>query len=173
MGTPRTACTLLLCLAMCGPAGPVRAQLAGDVTLRVAVLYNIVQFVQWPEGSGSAKDFQFCVVEGDELAAGLGTLDGQPLGAGKVRVRTVASGQLAGCQAVYLPAAGIAAPRASREAGLLTLSSGHGLVEQGVMVNVVQDGKRVAFDIGLGALRRAGMSLSAKVLRLARYVKED
>ena len=169
----RTVRLLLLCLAAFGPAGPVQAQPAGDVALRVALLYNIIQFVQWPDGGGAAKDFQFCVVEGDELVAGLGTLDGQPLGAGKVRVRTVASGQLAGCQAVYLPAAGIAAPRASREAGLLTLSSGHGLVEQGAMVNVVQDGKRVAFDIGLGALRRAGMSLSAKVLRLARYVKED
>ena len=41
------------------------------------------------------------------------------------------------------------------------------------MLNLQVDGGRIVFDIGLGALRRQGLDISAKVLRLARYVKES
>ncbi len=153
-------------------AGGAEAESGGDIPLRVAVIYNIVQFVQWPEEGGTGREFQFCVVEGDDLAAGFAVLDNQPLGNRRIRIRGTAPGRLAGCDAAYLPAAAFAAAR-PREPAMLTVSSGHGLVDQGAMVNLVMDGKRVGFDIGLGTLRRAGLSMSAKVLRLARYVKED
>ncbi len=164
--------SLLACCAALAVAGEAPAQGDGEVALQAAVIYNLVQFVQWPE-SAAARDVQFCVVEGDALAAGLSALDGQAFGSRRLRVRGVAASRTTGCDALYLPEAAFAAGRPPREAPILVLTSGHGLVDQGAMVNVMLEGRRVAFDVGLGALRRAGFSVSAKVLRLARYVRQD
>ena len=41
------------------------------------------------------------------------------------------------------------------------------------MVSLHIEGTHVGFDIGLGTARAAGLEISAKLLRLARFVKEE
>ena len=49
----------------------------------------------------------------------------------------------------------------------------HALTERGAMLNLMLDQGRLAFDIDLPAARRAGLDVSARLLRLARFVRHD
>mgnify|MGYP001228287200 CR=1 FL=1 len=169
---------LLLALALLPAWLPVRAagpapEPTAETKLKAAIVYNIIAFVQWPEGSGRRPDFVLCVADGDELGAGLFALDGQDAGGRRIRVRSESGGRAGSCDALYVTPGGMALLRQLGNSAVLTIAAAHGMVDQGVMVNLVQEGRRVGFDIGAGALRRAGLAASAKLLRLARYVRED
>lgn len=164
---------LLLVLAL-GAFRPMAwaADLGGEGRHKVAIIYNILSFVQWPEPGSRRASFTLCILEGDEVGAALSILEGEHLGGRPIRVQREPAGG-GSCDAVYLTPATVAVVRQLSGSAVLTIASAHGMVDQGVMVNLVQDGRRVGFDIGVGAMRRAQLSVSAKVLRLARYVRED
>src|SRR5574341_901036 len=55
--------------------------------------------------------------------------------------------------------------------GVLWIADELGLLESGAMLNLQVENAHIVFDVELAAMRRAGLDISAKVLRLARYVK--
>lgn len=164
-----------LCCVVCllGAWAPARAaEPPDDASIKAAIVYNILAFVQWPEKGGRRSQFVLCVAENDPMGAGLAALDGQDLGGRPIRVRS-GNPTAGACDALYLTAATATLLRQVGNGGVLTISGAHGMIEQGVMVNLVQEGRHIGFDIGAGAMHRAGLAASAKLLRLARYIRED
>ncbi len=165
----------LLLLAGCVLAGSVQAQATPEYRAKAGFLFNFIAFSEWPARVGSP--LPLCVYGtnpfGDELAA----LEGKSVGGRILTVRTPhALDQLKGCRVVFVTAAAIdSLPRvleALRGEPVLTVSDSPGAIDAGVGINMIVRQSRIAFEVNLAAARRADLTLSSKLLRLASEVRQ-
>ncbi|AKJ26990.1 YfiR family protein [Caldimonas brevitalea] len=169
---------LLLCLylLLLGPSsgGAVMAQAISEPELKAQIVYRVLLFVQWPsERLTQGQALELCVFEDDVFAQALTRLAGQHVNGRALHARRAGPEQAASCHIAYLGSRSPSAVPPAGRPGLLLVGDRLGLIEQGAMLNLQSDSGRVAFDVGLGAARRAGIEFSAKLLRLARFVKDD
>ncbi len=142
-----------------------------EADLKAEVLLRVLLFVQWPQHRVSpAQTLELCVLEGGDLGASLLKQPQRQVGTRSVRVRRASPASLDGCHVAYV---GESLPRTPPSQPVLLVSDRFGMVDKGVMVNLHTEGGVPGFDIGLGAARQAGLDISAKLLRLARYVKDE
>lgn len=142
-----------------------------EADLKAEVLLRVLLFVQWPQDRANpAQTLELCVLEDDALGASLLKQPQRQVGTRSVRVRRASPARLDGCHVAYV---GESLPRTPPSQPVLLVSDRFGMVNKGVMVNLHTDGGAPGFDIGLGAARQAGLDFSAKLLRLARYVKDE
>lgn len=162
-----------LTLALACRLVAAQPQASSEPDVKAQIVYRVLLFVTWPpERLPAGQPLELCFFDDDALSDALGRLNGQPVHGRALRVRKVALEHAAACHAVYVGRRADVAVAQARAAVLLVGDS-LGLVDQGVMLNLQTEGGRVAFDVGLSAARRAGLQFSAKLLRLARYVKDD
>lgn len=150
---------------------------APEPELKAAILANMLLFVDWPaQGAQAPNRLTVCYLDAGPVAAALLQLDGKVLKGKPLHVVRVDAATISGCHALYvspLDAASLplVAPNL-RASGVLLVGDSPGYLQRGVMLNLEIDGGRVAFDIDLRSIRHAGLSVSSKVLRLARQVVE-
>ena len=150
----------------------------GERALKAAFLYNFTKFVEWPAPAlgAATTPFRVCVfVDAPfrrEIEAMLAeeTVAGRPL-----RVMTPDGAAVKGCHILYFGAG--ETERAAellplvRDAPVLTVGEGLRFLEQGGAVSFFVDENRVRFDVNKGAVDRARLSVSSKMLRVARQVR--
>jgi hypothetical protein len=168
----RAAFAWLLALVLSWIATPVQAQ-REEPELKARVLFQLMLFVQWPGRTGETA-FQFCTLDDTPLAQAMRSFEGRRINDRVFTWRRVTTEQLAACHVAYVGHAGQPALQQQAAAhGLLWVGDELGLLDRGAMLNLQVEAGKVVFDIGLETLRRSGLDISAKVLRLARYVKES
>jgi hypothetical protein len=167
-------------LAGLGPAAragePEPASL--EYPVKAAFLFQFARFVEWPEqASGSAAQFEICVVGRDPFGAALEraiagkTVDGKPLvtrafrGADDVRP----------CPILYVnpedPRQVPAILGRLGRAPSLTVGEGRDFVEAGGMVGFFVEDNRVRFAVNLGAAARGDLRLSSRLLSVAMLIR--
>jgi hypothetical protein len=154
-------------------AQPAMAQPASPESLKAEVIYRVLMFVTWPpEREQPGRGLQLCTVGEGRVEAALQTLLGRPIRQLTVDVRRAARpDQLVGCHLLYLPAPQPAWQAALAEQPILVVSDAAAMLDQGAMVNLQIEDGRIVFDVELDAARRAGLAISTKLLRLARFVR--
>ena len=165
----RLGAMLLACL------GLATAPQAGAVTeyeLKAAFLYNFASFTEWPPKA--APGMVVCVFGQDPFGAVLDGLKGKIVQGQPLEVRRVTTAAEArACRVVFIgdgdtdPGPLLAALRSSP---VLTVSESRDAARRGAMIGLVVDGGRVAFEVNTGVASSAGLTLSSKLLRLARQV---
>lgn len=167
----RLLAALLLLLAA---ARATPAQAPSVEAVQADVLSRVLLFVRWPAGNAvPSRELNLCAVGDSPLQRALAALDNLNVNEHRLKVRKVASDQTADCQVVYLAGAEVRHLDALRGKPVLTVTDTQGQLERGAMLSLQLDGTRVGFDIGLGAARAAGIEFSAKLLKLARYVRDE
>ena len=183
---------VMLILTGSGAADPTARQTAGadengpseqpsrEYLIKAAILYNFAKFTRWPAESFASVDapLQICVFGIDPFGDALATIDGKRVGSHSLRTRLITdTTMIDGCHLLFVSASenerltevlaatdGTAVltvadiPDFSRAGGIITL-------------NIVED--RTRFDVNRLAADRAGLKLSAKLLRLADTVIQD
>lgn len=166
-------------LAMTLVGGVARA---ADRSLEYAVkstfLYKFASFVEWPSGTfaSASAPFNLCVIGADPFG---GRIDeaarGQSVGRHPVVVQHLskADGQ-SGCHAMLVSGSGRQdiddALRAVAGSPVLTITDEDLGSEHGIVHFVIAD-DRVTFDIDLAAAARNRLTISSKLLALARSVR--
>lgn len=150
---------------------------ASEPELKAAILINMLAFVDWPtQGAQPAGQRKVCYITTSPVAIGLVQINGQLQSGKPLQIVQVAVDALAGCHALYVsPNESAYMPRIlsqTRQEGVLLVGDQPGTLQGGVMINLEVDNGRVVFTVDLRALRQAGLTLSSKVLRLARQVLE-
>lgn len=157
---------------------PARAQqrAANEAELKVAFVYRIVLFVEWPAASLPAgAAFQICLQGGDPAwIAAFETLEGKKVqGRALAPLRPVARGDdLRGCQVLFVPEREHRKPVAALP-GVLTIGEAEAYAEAGGAVGFVRQGTQLRFDINRDAAAQAQLKLSAELLKVARTVLEN
>jgi hypothetical protein len=143
--------------------------------LKVAIVYNILQFVEWP-ADVEASRLTLCVDPAGALGEYFKALAGRPVHKRQLDVAEMGDGfdNWKQCHAVFLDAgsrraAGFAA-RLPRTLPILVLGDHpEGLA---LTVHLIETAGRVGFNVDLGAARRSRLQVSSRLLRLAKKVAE-
>jgi hypothetical protein len=160
---------LLIVAALLSRAAEARAQVDAD-TLKAAFVYHFVQYTTWNAPPRDAATLTLCVPAGSPLAPALAAIDGKPAEARAIRVRKVDAHVAGdGCDVRIVDAGD---PPQPGEAGVLTICDCAGEPPAaGAVIALVQEGSRLRFDVDLGAAETARLSLSSKLLHLARTAR--
>jgi hypothetical protein len=172
---------LLLLLLLTG--GQARAQLpagADEAELKAAILYNFALFTEWPADTLPASaPLRLCVFQGNSLLTALTSLQEKQVNGHRVSVRTLPSApgaaMLAACHLLVLDARDrdrwALLKHDLATSSVLTIADDRIIGASGAMISFGIDNRRVGFDVDLVPVRQARLSLSSKLLRLARSVQ--
>ena len=161
-----------LALAFLAPP-PADAQTA-EYAAKAAFIYNAALFSQFPNADTGL--LRLCVLGRDPFGELLASMEGKRLGDAKITVAypQSSSDALKQCQIVFISASeadNIAAlADAGKGAGVMTIADTKGAARKGIMLELSVEDKRIAFECNVEAARSANITLSSKVLRLARAV---
>jgi hypothetical protein len=160
-----------------GPAARADDLHVEEYKVKAAFLYNFVKFVEWPDAAfeDPGSPFVLAVLGTDPFGSHLDDLQGKTVKGRPIVVRRAASLQALGAfHVLFVPSAGTTdlgtVLSAAEGKGALTVGDGLGFRARGGMIELVRDGDRVGFEVSLDAARRAGLTISSKLLNLAKVV---
>jgi len=152
------------------------AQRGLEYEVKAAYLYNIVNFVTWPRDAfpGANDPLDVCVFGADPFGRLLdsamqnGTANKRP-----VQVRRVADiAGLAMCEVIFVPGGNTdridQVLRATAQRPMLTIGESPDFLRRGGTIAFVIDGGRVRFDVNRSAAAAHGLTLSSRLLQVAR-----
>jgi len=155
-------------------APPPKAAPEPDV--KAAFLLNFTKFIEWPQADSSpSAPFPICIWGEDPFGPVLDQIlqgemvNGHPLVAQRLN-RTSSKA----CRIVYVDH-NEKVDRDILEAfgpGVLTVGEGESFTREGGMIAFVLENRRVRFNINLTATRNAGLTLSSRLLSVARLVEK-
>jgi hypothetical protein len=147
-----------------------------EYQLKAAFLYNFVQFVQWPAGmfADAKAPIVLATVGPDPFDGALDTaVAGKTVGGHPLVVKHfAAAGDVGKCQLLFVPAGSAdqfaAARRNAGPAGVLTVGEADAFLKDGGIIRFYQEDNRLRFEINQEAATKAGLQISAKLMRLAK-----
>ena len=175
--------TTLATLMSLAAATPTRAQASPSVEYQVkaAFLFNFAKFVEWPsDGFQNQKDpIILCVFRHDPFGS---TLDeiirGKTINNREVMARRVNElPDLKGCQLVFVSSA--EDKRLSEVlsnlngTSALVVGESDGFAERGGAIQLFLETNKLRFAVNLDAVHRARLTVSSKLLALARIVHDQ
>jgi hypothetical protein len=163
-------------VAASGIASGARGDVASDVAVKAAFLYNFAKFAEWPTLASGAP-IVVCVVGDERIADALvETVRGQNISGHTLDVwRPQDSGTWRRCNLLFIANAETA--RALGGLGsikalpVLTVSDGKGFSQAAGMIELYVEGGRMRFAINVDATDRSGLRLSSRLLGLAKVVR--
>jgi hypothetical protein len=144
--------------------------------IKAAFLYNFAKYVEWPETAFSSGDFRVCVVADGSFQKSVDDIiAGESVAGRPVTRREPATPEAArSCNILFV---GRGEPRRAEQlllavkgANVLTVGDGAEFLTRGAAVTFVREGDRVRFDVNIGEAQRAGLTISSRLLRVARRV---
>jgi hypothetical protein len=159
-----------------GPPVALAQDVAATERLKAAFLSRFPQFVEWPATALAGRtSLDVCVVEPNPFGTALHDLaGGERIADRPLRARPVSRDAAADCHVLYIPAA-TPGRRALLERlkgrPVLTVGDADGFLDDGGVVELRLIGNRIRFHIDAAAAERAGLRLSAQLLRLAVSVR--
>jgi len=171
---------LYLALSVFSIAGAESFKLT-EARLKAAATYGIAKFIHWPENAFPDPEapIVFAVLGEDTFGADLEeilkdkTLNGRPV----VVRRSRQLKDLMQCHILF-----ISDSEEKRIAEILGAIQGRPILtvadiarfpEHGGILNVIMDGRRVAFEINLSAANRASLTVESRLSKLARKIHTD
>ena len=159
-------------------ASPARAQVAKEYQIKAAYLYNFAKFVEWP-AERFADDRAPLVIGiwgkdpfGEELQA---IARGHKINGRNIVIKQVETAEEAGGVHLLFFSDGGDGRLAEILAALkgnavLTVGQSDKFIAAGGMINFVREADKVRFEIDADAAERAGLKISAQLLKLAKPV---
>ena len=167
---------LLLCSAATTPVCAQATTAPADDDLKAAFLLNFGKYVDWPPTAALATTFHLCAIAEpdflkriDEIVA-TETIQGRPVARETPETLTATRG----CAILFI--SDIEDSRidhliaAVRDLPVLTVGESSDFLARGGMIAFVRDGDRIRFDVNNAAAQGVGLTISSRLLRLARKV---
>jgi YfiR/HmsC-like len=145
--------------------------------LKAATVYRVIEWVEWPSGSFANSNAESVIEIGllGEIPFddAFDTIAGKMVSGRKVVLKRISTPKDAlQCQVVFIGASekGRLTEVLSqlKNRPILTVSEVEGFLEQGGMIDLVPEGNRFVLEINREATREAGLTVSSRVLRVAR-----
>ena len=172
----RAAIAMILCAGVIEPqfVPPASTEsFALEYKVKAAFLLNFTKFIEW-SGSESMPAFSICLVGDDPFGPVLDKMvQGESVGGRKIIVQRTSRDAAKGCQIAYIAKS----ERNPKEilSGLapnvLTVGEGESFIRDGGVLAFVIDKGRVRFDISLAAARNEQLTVSSRLLTVARSVE--
>jgi hypothetical protein len=153
------------------------AESVSEYDVKAAYLFNFLQFVTWPGEAFGAPSVpvRLCIVGHNPFGTVLAaltrneTVNGHP-----IEVATTGDDrELRGCHVAFIPSNVSAGPplRAMASLPIVTVGETDGFLEAGGIIRFIVVNDRVRFDVNLRAAMKGGLTLSSRLLQVARMVE--
>ncbi len=153
------------------------AQAASEPALKAAFLLNFAKFTDWPEDLlAPTAPIVLCVTDGDVESALVATIVGRTINQHPLAVSRVKLDAAKACAILYAGkldrkrTAQLAA--ALSGANVLTVGDEEEFAASGGMIGFFEADGRMRFAVNLAAVERTRLRLSAKLLTLAKIMKD-
>lgn len=161
---------------LCGFLGEARAEataISREYQIKAAFLFNFTKFVEWPPKTFPDESSPIVIGvlgrnpfggELDKIANGR-TVNGRAV---QVRLISTAS-EVFGVQVLFVPAGEESRLRASawRNAPVVVVGESNSFAALGGLITFTREADKVRFSINLESADRAGLKISAQLLKLA------
>lgn len=150
------------------------AEPVGEQDLKAAYIFNFIQFIDWPESEASSNEFTVCVSPFSPLKRALTALENKQTSKGRtVKIKHLETGAIRDCETLVMHNADAervlrtlrAAPPGH---GILTIADDMTFVDPDIVIALTQQEGRVVFHINPEAATKAGLTISSRLLRLAK-----
>jgi YfiR/HmsC-like len=144
--------------------------------IKAAFLYNFAKYVEWPDTAFPTGAFRVCVIADASFVKSVGDIIAGETIAGRPVTREAPSTpeEARSCNILFVGRgnAGRADQllAAVRDSHVLTVGDSADFLTHGGVVTFVREGDRVRFDVNVGEAQRAGLTVSSRLLRVARRV---
>jgi hypothetical protein len=147
--------------------------------VKAAYLYQFGGFVEWSATAKREDVFFICVLGADPFGATLdAVIRGEVIDNSKITAKRISKVEDAlTCRVLFI------ASSEERQLGpiltalqkskVLTVSDIPQFAERGGMIQFVQDGNKVRFEVNLAPAERSGLTLSSQLLKLAVKIRND
>jgi hypothetical protein len=167
------ACTLTA-------ASPEQPEGTLENDVKATFLFNFTKYVEWPAAAFQSDDepFRVCVIGATAFSSAVDrVIANESVGSHPLVRAAVESAEAAReCHILFVGRADAArADRvlsATRAVPVLTVSDGPDFLRRGATLAFVVEGNRVRFDVNLVDAKSRGLTISSKLLRVARRVLE-
>ncbi|MER0203021.1 MAG: YfiR family protein [Nitrosomonas sp.] len=167
---------MMFYIASIGFTADVQADEAAEYMLKAAFLYNFAIFTTWPDRT--TDNFNLCIYGKDPFSQDLDSLMRKKhINDRKVIIHRInIINRLSQCQMVFISRAAIGnltdVIDDLKDKPVLTVADSPGVSQQGVVLNMNVKDDKITFEANLTMARKAGLSLSSQLLRLATKVQQ-
>lgn len=148
-----------------------------EYELKAAYLYNFALFTTWPSDrlADASAAMTFCVLGQTPLASALTGLQSRKLRDRRIVVKQIASPEeVRSCHVLFIGAGEYGnlpkVVEAVRDSGTLTVTDALDPLSSEAAISMMIENGRLVFDVNLPSAQRARLTLSSKLLKLARSV---
>ncbi|WP_420476059.1 YfiR family protein [Noviherbaspirillum sp. ST9] len=153
------------------------AQPVPEYELKAAFVYNFALFTEWPADTAyEGGSLNICINPASVLRQSLSGFGEKTVRGRRVAVRHLAAlDSLRTCHVLFVDGSDrerwVQIKKGLGEASVLTISDDEEIGHDGSIVALAVDNNRIVFDVDTRAARQARLTLSSKLLRLARTVQ--
>lgn len=176
----RWARILLFAVVPIPSTATLGAEAASEYEVKAAFLLNFARLTHWPDNWFSSPDapIVICVFGSNPFQGALVRLmSDQSIENRSLRlVEVEALVEVNACHMIFVPHAETSRfvrILPSLDASLLVVGESEGFAKRGAIINLYKEERRIRFEVNRNAAERAGLSLSSRLLRLARLVGEE
>jgi len=165
---------LLMVAALAG-VGTATAQGVPERDLKAAFVFNFIQFTQWPASGVDGGTLNLCASPGSPLYEALAPLAGKVANGRPIALHSLIDVRPELCHVVVAIEAdrgrigGVLETVSGRP--VLTVTDDPEIARAGVMIGMAVNGGHMSFIVDNSRAARAGLSISSRLLRLARSVQ--
>lgn len=146
-----------------------------EYEVKAAFLLNFTKFIEWPPSATSTPPapFNICVMGDDPFGPVLDqTVQGETVNRRPLVIQRLGHSAPKSCQIVYIPHTGPALKDllATLGPGVLTVGEEDTFLRDGGMIAFVLENRRVRFSVNLAPARSAMLTLSSRLLSVAKAV---
>jgi hypothetical protein len=166
-----------VCIFLVGLASARAQTVSREYQVKAVFLFNFCQFVDWPAASFAAPDAPLVIgIIGDDPFGSFleETIRGEKVGEHPLQVRQYQTLDQADCHMLFISRSESARLETLLAAlagkPVLTVSDADSAARRGVVIRFMTESNRLRLRINLDAARRAGLTVSSKLLRSAEIV---
>lgn len=148
-----------------------------EYRLKAELMERFTRFIDWPAGKGDDDTvFRICVYQSNPFGASLDEMaasrkiKNRPADVAVVSRVT----DLEPCRILFIPASAAESLDKillrTKDKPILTVADTPGFGERGVLINFFLQQENVRFEINEGSLRKSGLEMSSRLLKLARIL---
>jgi hypothetical protein len=150
-----------------------------EYEVKAAFIYNFIKFIEWPDESAKKQPqpLNIYVLGTNPFGDALTVLQGK-----QVRGRTININQtnsVRGLMNYHILFISSSEKRHIQEIlraikglNILTMGDTDGFAQKGIVINLYTEGQKVRFEINLDAAKRANLTISSRLLSLAKVVRD-
>ena len=177
----RMARCIVLSLGICSVStNAVSADLVEEYTLKAALVLNFARFTEWPADvfDRLSGPFRLCVHGDTDVQQAFASLEGKKVGDRQMSIKRINRlWNVQGCHVLFVSGTDRGRLRrvfsAIEGQPVMTVGEMRGFAKSGGTINLVIEDNKIRFQINLEAARRAGLTISSRLLKLATIVDGD